>query len=91
MGKSEGSGKLWFYVIILIIGALLGSVIGEAIGVFFKEGIINDMFVKGITPGLKTATLDLYVISLTFGFTIKLNLASVIGILCAALLVRKLQ
>lgn len=82
---------MWFYVVILIIGALLGSVLGEAIGVFFKDGIIHDIFVKGITPGLDTSKLDLQVIAITLGFTIKLNLASVIGILAAALLVRRIQ
>lgn len=88
---SGGKGSLWFYVIILVIGALIGSVIGEIIGEFSKEGLVHDVFVKGIQVGLNPPpTLDLKVFSLTIGFAIKLNLASVIGILLGAFLIKKI-
>ena len=81
---------LWWCVVILVIGALIGSVIGEVIGVFAKQGLIHDTFVKGIEVGLPSTTLDLKVLNFTIGFTIKLNLASVIGILLGAILIKKI-
>lgn len=90
MAKGEGKSR-WVYVIILVVGALLGTVLGEAIGAFWKEGPIHDFFVRGINPGLNPPpTLDLKVITVTFGFTIKLNVASVIGMILSALLLKRI-
>jgi hypothetical protein len=91
MAKGETKISIWFYVIILIVGALIGSAIGEAIGAVWKEGPVHDFFVQGINPGLNPPpTLDLKILTITFGFTIKLNVASVIGIIISALLIKRI-
>ncbi|MEK6645120.1 MAG: DUF4321 domain-containing protein [Candidatus Firestonebacteria bacterium] len=90
MAKGESRG-IWVYVIILVIGALFGTVLGEAIGAITPQGPIRDFFIKSIGPGLNPApTLDLIVLTITLGFTIKLNVCSVIGILVGGLLIRKI-
>lgn len=83
-------GNVWFYVIVLVVGALLGTALGEAIGAFFPEGPIHDFFVRGISPGLEIQTLNLVILTITFGFTIKLNVASVIGMVVSALLLKRI-
>ena len=78
-------------LVILILGALIGSVIGEVLGTLAPGGYIEAIFAKGINPGLTPpAVLDLKVLTLTLGVTMKINLASLIGIVLALLIYRKL-
>ncbi len=78
-------------LVILILGALIGSVIGEVIGALAPGGYVETIFAKGITPGISPpAVLDLKVLTLTVGATMKINLASLIGIVLALILYRKL-
>jgi len=83
-----------FIVLMIIIaaGALLGAVIGEAIGAAVRhDSLIYQMFVKGVSVGLQPpVTLSLVILTLTFGFTLKLNLSAVVGIVLALVLFRKL-
>jgi hypothetical protein len=78
-------------LVILILGALIGTVIGEVIATIAPGGTIEKIFSKGINPGLNPpATLDLKILSLSFGFTVKINFSSLLGIGLALLLYRKL-
>lgn len=78
-------------LVILILGALIGTVIGEVIATIAPGGMLEKIFSRGINPGLAPpATLDLKVISLSFGFSVKINLSSLLGIGLALLIYRKL-
>ncbi|MBZ0168563.1 hypothetical protein MELA_02667 [Candidatus Methylomirabilis lanthanidiphila] len=89
MAKRDDSAIV--LLVILILGALIGTVMGEVIAVMAPGGIVEKIFSKGITPGLSPpATLDLKVLSISFGFNVKINLSSLLGIGLALLLYRKL-
>ena len=78
-------------LVVLILGALIGSVIGEVIGALAPGGYLEAIFAKGISPGITPpAVLDLRVLTLTIGATIRINLASVAGIALALLIYRRL-
>ena len=78
-------------LVILILGALIGSVIGEVIGTLAPGGYLEKVFSRGVSPGIAPPViLDLKVITLTFGLTMKINLASLLGIVLALLIYRKL-
>jgi Domain of unknown function (DUF4321) len=78
-------------LVILILGALIGSVIGEVIATLAPGGFLEAIFSKGINPGIAPPlVLDLKVLTLTLGLTIKINLASLLGIVLALLIYRKL-
>jgi hypothetical protein len=78
-------------LVIIILGALIGSVIGEVIATLAPSGLLEKIFSKGINPGLTPpVVLDLKVLTLTFGLTMKVNLASLLGIVLALLIYRKL-
>ncbi|MEK7366660.1 MAG: DUF4321 domain-containing protein [candidate division NC10 bacterium] len=77
-------------VVLLILGALVGALLGEIIRLLFPGGILEQLFARGVSPGLSPATMDLRVLSVTFGFTLRLNLASVLGIALALLVHRRL-
>lgn len=77
-------------IALLVVGALLGALMGEVIRILFPGGILEQLFARGVSPGLSPTTLDLRVLSITFGFTIRLNLASLLGIGLALYIYRKL-
>jgi hypothetical protein len=78
-------------LVIVILGALIGSVIGEVIGILAPGGYLEKVFSRGVNPGIAPpAVLDLKVITLTFGLTMKINLASLLGIALGLLIYRKL-
>jgi ABC-type dipeptide/oligopeptide/nickel transport system permease subunit len=78
-------------LVIVILGALIGSVIGEVIGLLAPGGYLEKVFSRGLNPGLSPpAVLDLKIVTLTFGLTVKINLASLLGIVLALLIYRRL-
>lgn len=70
-------------VMFLLIGGLLGGILGETLRMLAPdEGRIQKLFTTALTPGIKPPlTIDLILLTLTFGFTIKLNLLAFLGIL----------
>ena len=80
--KGRGLG---FLIILLIFGGLLGSLLGIGLGNVWpvlKQGLP--------LIGFEPVTMDLSVITFTFGFALKLNVASAIGLILAFLLYFKL-
>ncbi len=75
-------------LLILIFGALIGSTLGEVIGLVLPDGVIKDFFIKSIKLGFEAGTLNLEVFSITFGFSIKLNIISILGMALAAHILR---
>lgn len=80
--KGRGLG---FLIILLIIGGLIGSLIGIALGNVWP--VLN----QGLPLiGFEPVTIDLSIIVLTFGLTLKFNVASTIGLLLAFIIYFKL-
>ncbi|NIM19557.1 MAG: DUF4321 domain-containing protein [Candidatus Latescibacteria bacterium] len=75
--------------LILFLGIVVGTVLGEVIGIILPEGkIIRDVFVNSTDLYVGPLNLDLVVFSFTFGFSLKVNLMSAIGIVLVSLLLR---
>jgi hypothetical protein len=77
----------WLLVVIVVAGAMLGSVFANAIGDFTYLAPLGHSIAFGVDPPV---TLDLHVLTVTLGFTIRLNLAIVAGIIAAVFLFRVL-
>ncbi len=82
------SKNVIYFIIIVVVGALLGTFLGEFLAMVMPDGGAKDLFAKGIEAGLHPTRLDLRVIELTFGCLFKFNITSIIGILAAAYLFR---
>ena len=68
-----------FLALTLFLGILVGSVIGQAIGLFVPEGsVAHQLFVNYESFGLGPAPIDLVAFDLTLGFYVHVNLMSVI-------------
>ncbi|NOX97955.1 MAG: DUF4321 domain-containing protein [Nitrospirae bacterium] len=91
--RRERAGKgIGFWLLVLIIGALIGSITAEIIGLFFqdKASLIHKFFIAGISPGFDPRFINLYVLDFTFGFHIKVNLLTLMGFIGAIYLGRLL-
>lgn len=77
--------------LIILAGLVVGSLLGELVGYLLPSGVLHELFTKGPTIGLTTpTTLDLRFLTLTFGFVLKVNVVGVLGILIAAVTLRRL-
>ncbi len=77
-----------FIIFIIIVGALIGTAIGEVIGILVPQGVVQDFFLKSASASIGPGTLDIILLTITLGFSFKLNVIGVIGILIAAYALR---
>lgn len=85
---SRGFGLI---LLVLLTGLLVGAFLGELVGALLPVGFWQTFLTQGPTVGLTTpATLDLRFLSVTLGLALKVNLLAVIGVVAAALALRKL-
>jgi hypothetical protein len=78
-----------FVALTLFLGILVGSVVGQAVGLFVPEGgVAHQLFVNYESFGLGPASIDLVAFDLTLGFSVHVNLMSVIGVFLVAQLLR---
>ena len=74
-------------VLILVIGAVLGSLIGR-----LSKGIrFLDWLSFGDSFGLKATTLDLGLFDITLGFHLEITIAANLGLILAIFCCRKLR
>ncbi|MBI3873268.1 MAG: DUF4321 domain-containing protein [candidate division Zixibacteria bacterium] len=82
--------ELSFLIVGIVMAAVGGAVVGDALGSFLPEGTIKTLFQKhveiglGRTVGMQTAeplSINLYALSLVLGLTIRINLVSVLFVL----------
>ena len=79
-------GNIVFFLT-LLSGLIIGGFIGDALGRFRYFAWLNYGKEIGLTSPL---FLDLSFMSLTFGLTLKLTLAGIIGMVIAIILYKKL-
>jgi hypothetical protein len=78
-----------FLALTLFLGILVGSVVGQAIGLMVPEGgVAHQLLVQPQDFGIGPTTIDLVAFELTLGFSVHVNLMSVIGVFLVAQLLR---
>jgi hypothetical protein len=81
--------SLALVALLLFLGIVVGTVLGEAIGMVLPEGkVLRDVFVNTVEYHAGPVHLDLVVFSFTFGFSLRANLMSVIGIFAVLMFLR---
>jgi len=71
----------------LLIALLIGGVLGGVLGEVFKRYL--PIVGQGASIGFKPVSLDLNILGLTLGFTFKITIAAVVGMLVAFMLVAR--
>jgi len=80
--------SLWFITMVLFLGAILGTVLGQVINLMLSDGVVKKFFMNGPELGFAPFKLDVVLFSLTLGFTFKFNVVGGIGIFVAVYLLR---
>ena len=85
----RGSEKsIGFLIFVILLGAICGSLIGDLLGANINAlKFLKNIYTIGTS---KPLTLDLKVLSLSFGINFNINLMSILGIILAIILYRKL-
>ena len=86
MKVSAGYRSPWLLVILLVLGGVFGSLVGDVLSGTPALGFLG----TARSIGLPVTTLDLDVITLTLGFTVRVNLIGLIGVVLAFLIYRRL-
>jgi hypothetical protein len=79
---------LGYVVLILILGAMLGTLLGELIGLVLPTGVVKEFFLRSGGLTLEPVTLNAVVFTVTVGFSLKLNVVGLIGLVLAIYLLR---
>lgn len=88
MPASRGFGLL---LMIVLAGLVIGSLLGELVAGLLPSGIVRDVLTRGPQIGLTPpATLDLRFAAVTFGMMLKVNIVGVLGVVIAAIALRRL-
>ena len=81
--------RIGMVALVFFLGVVLGSVVGEVIGLLLPEGeVLRDLFVKGREFQVGPVFIDMIVFTFSVGFSLKVNLVSVLGIVIVAFLLR---
>jgi uncharacterized membrane protein len=80
--------SLTFIIFIIIIGALIGTVVGEIVAYLIPAGVVKDFFLKSASASIGPGTINIIIMTFTLGFSFKLNVMGIIGILIAAYALR---
>jgi hypothetical protein len=88
---AKGGAGVASLLVLLLVGGLIGSVLGEVIGALLPGGWLERLLAKGVSPGLNPPfTLDLQVLTVTVGFSIKITLATILGMILAVIIWKRL-
>jgi len=80
MNRSRSLGLLFLW---LLVGAVLGSLLGDLVALVLPAGVVRQFFLTSTRIGLGPVTLDLAVTSFTLAFSLTINVLGVAGILFA--------
>ena len=83
--------SLGFIIFVVILGALIGSALGEIIGLILPAGVVKDFFLKSATASIGPGTINIILMTFTLGFSFTINITGVIGILIAAYALRWIE
>jgi hypothetical protein len=80
----------WLLIFFVLVGGLFGGVVAEILRAVAPSGPISALFLKNLDIGITDPiTINLFLITLTFGAALKINLLSIIGVLMGIYIYRQ--
>jgi hypothetical protein len=75
-------------VLVIILGAMIGTLFGKLIGLVLPEGVVKEVFLKDAHWAVGPADIDVGLFAITLGFKITLNAIGFLGVCLAIYLLR---
>jgi hypothetical protein len=88
MDLTKHKPSILFVIGVLLLGAMIGSLLGELLRSLIPDGVVKEVFLRSIDIMLGPALIDLIMFSITLGFTLKLNFIGIIGLAVAYYILR---
>lgn len=88
MEKNPKNRSLILVIGVLILGAMLGSLVGEVLKLALPDGVVKEVFLRSVNLMVGPGVLDMIMFSVTIGFTLSLNLIGILGLVGAYYLLR---
>lgn len=83
--------RLGFILIILLLGGLVGTALGEVLTLILPPGVVKEFFLRSASFGFSPTQINLVIITFTLGFSFKINIIGVIGIVVVGYMLRWLD
>jgi len=77
LSKSKQIGMV---VTVIVLGAVIGTLVGKILTFILPEGVVKQFFLISTTLSVGPGTVNIILMSITVGFSITLNVISLIGI-----------
>jgi hypothetical protein len=84
--KRSGLG---FFVLVLLVGAVVGSLAGEILGQLVPNGPLHAFFTRGVNVGIPSFSVDLPAITFSLGLMLRVNLCTLFGLALAFYVLRR--
>ncbi len=89
MAKGRDSAGTLF--VVMLFGALIGSVLGEILGLMVPGELATKVLTRSVAFGLDPpGRVDLKILTFTLGFSFRMNLVSLLGIFLATFVYKKI-
>ena len=76
----------WFFLGILLVSAIIGSAIGDIVGLLLPPGsFAGHFFTSMTTPSFGPAEFNLILAKITFGVALHLNLMALLAMIIATI------
>lgn len=83
--------RLGFMVMILLMGGLVGTALGEVLGLILPEGVVKEFFLRSVSFGFSPTQINLVIIAFTVGLSFEINIIGAIGIILLGYVLRWLD
>jgi hypothetical protein len=78
-----------FFLLVLVVGAVAGSLLGEILGHVVPNGVLHEIFSRGVSVGVPHFSVNLLALTFSLGFTLRVNLCTLIGLVTAFSFLRR--
>jgi uncharacterized protein DUF4321 len=78
-----------FLILVLAVGAVAGSLLGEILGQLVPSGILHSVFSRGVSVGIPHFSVNLLALTFSLGVTLRVNLCTLIGLAAAFYFMRR--
>lgn len=75
--------SLGLIFIVLLFGAVIGTILGDLLALLLPEGVVKQFFLQSVSLGISPVTLDFIIGTVTFGLRVKFNISSILGLAVA--------
>ena len=88
--REERKTRLKTAIMVLILSGIIGNLFGVFLGAVLPEGSLHDALSKSKSFGLDPpVSLDLWIVSLSIGFNVKLNICGLLFMFVGLILYKK--